>query len=87
MIRDPRVLVLDEATSALDSRSEALVQQALGRLVRGRTVFVVAHRLSTIKGADRIVVLDEGRIAEIGSHDQLLRSGGAYAGLQAAQLA
>ncbi|MFE3113812.1 ABC transporter ATP-binding protein [Kitasatospora indigofera] len=87
LIRDPRVLVLDEATSALDSRSEALVQQALGRLVQGRTVFVVAHRLSTIKGADRIVVMDEGRIAEIGSHAELLRSGGAYAGLQAAQLA
>jgi ATP-binding cassette subfamily B protein len=87
LIRDPRVLVLDEATSALDSRSEALVQQALGRLVRGRTVFVVAHRLSTIRGADRIVVLDEGRVVEIGSHAELLRRGGAYAGLQAAQLA
>ncbi|WP_333769984.1 ABC transporter ATP-binding protein [Streptomyces sp. IBSBF 2435] len=87
LIRDPRVLILDEATSALDSRSEALVQQALTRLVRGRTVFVVAHRLSTIRNADRIVVLDEGRIAEIGSHADLLRSGGAYAGLQAAQLA
>ncbi|GJF28577.1 ABC transporter ATP-binding protein [Kitasatospora sp. NE20-6] len=87
LIRDPRVLILDEATSALDSRSEALVQQALGRLVQGRTVFVVAHRLSTIRGADRIVVLHEGRIAEIGSHAELLRSGGAYAGLQAAQLA
>jgi ATP-binding cassette subfamily B protein len=87
LIRDPRVLVLDEATSALDSRSEALVQQALSRLVRGRTVFVVAHRLSTIRNADRIVVLDEGRIMEIGSHAELLRRGGAYAGLQAAQLA
>jgi ATP-binding cassette subfamily B protein len=87
LIRDPRVLVLDEATSALDSRSEALVQEALARLVRGRTVFVVAHRLSTIRGADRIVVMHEGRIAEIGSHAELLRSGGAYAGLQAAQLA
>ena len=87
LIRDPRVLVLDEATSALDSRSEALVQQALTRLVRGRTVFVVAHRLSTIRNADRIVVLDDGRIAEIGSHTELLRTGGAYAGLQAAQLA
>ena len=87
LIRDPRVLVLDEATSALDSRSEALVQQALARLVRGRTVFVVAHRLSTIRGADRIVVMDQGRIVEIGSHAELLRRGGAYAGLQAAQLA
>ncbi|GLW73215.1 ABC transporter ATP-binding protein [Kitasatospora phosalacinea] len=87
LIRDPRVLVLDEATSALDSRSEALVQQALARLVRGRTVFVVAHRLSTIRGADRIVVMHDGRIAEIGSHAELLRTGGPYAGLQAAQLA
>lgn len=87
LIRDPRVLILDEATSALDSRSEALVQQALTRLVRGRTVFVVAHRLSTIRGADRIVVLDDGRVAEIGSHAELLRRGGAYAGLESAQLA
>ncbi|MFC1430350.1 ABC transporter ATP-binding protein [Streptacidiphilus sp. N1-3] len=87
LIRDPRVLILDEATSSLDSRSEALVQQALGRLIQGRTVFVVAHRLSTIKGADRIVVLDDGRIAEIGPHDRLLRNGGPYAGLQAAQIA
>jgi ATP-binding cassette subfamily B protein len=87
LIRDPRVLVLDEATSALDSRSEALVQQALTRLVRGRTVFVVAHRLSTVRNADRIVVMDGGRVAEVGSHAELLRGGGAYAGLQAAQLA
>lgn len=87
LIRDPRVLVLDEATSALDSRSEALIQQALARLVQGRTVFIVAHRLSTIRNADRIVVLDSGRIQEIGSHAELLRGGGAYAGLQAAQLA
>ncbi|MFJ5230009.1 ABC transporter ATP-binding protein [Kitasatospora sp. NPDC088391] len=87
LIRDPRVLVLDEATSALDSRSEALVQEALARLVRGRTVFVVAHRLSTVRGADRIVVMEHGRIAEIGSHAELLRTGGPYAGLQAAQIA
>jgi ATP-binding cassette subfamily B protein len=87
LIRDPRVLVLDEATSALDTRSEHLIQQALARLVRGRTVFIVAHRLSTIRGADRIVVLDGGEIREIGSHAELLASGGLYAGLQAAQLA
>ncbi|NUT53644.1 MAG: ABC transporter ATP-binding protein [Saccharothrix sp.] len=84
LIRDPRVLVLDEATSALDNRSEALVQQALARLVHGRTVFVVAHRLSTIRNADRIVVMEDGRIAEIGSHDELLRSGGLYARAQTA---
>ncbi|MEO3861667.1 ABC transporter ATP-binding protein [Acrocarpospora sp. B8E8] len=84
LIRDPRVLILDEATSALDTRSEALIQQALARLVAGRTVLVVAHRLSTIRTADRIVVLDGGRIAEMGSHEELLRSGGVYTGLQTA---
>ena len=81
LIRDPRVLILDEATSALDTRSEALVQQALGRLLRGRTTFVVAHRLSTIEGATRIVVMDQGHIVEVGSHADLVRRGGAYARL------
>lgn len=87
LIRDPRVLVLDEATSALDTRSEALVQQALARLLHGRTTFVVAHRLSTVRGADRIVVLGEGRILETGTHEELLRRGGAYTALHAGQLA
>ncbi|MEW1692239.1 ABC transporter ATP-binding protein [Streptomyces sp. NPDC091265] len=84
LIRDPRILVLDEATSALDNRSEALVQEALSRLVHGRTVFVVAHRLSTIQGADRIVAMQGGRIAEVGTHGELLDRGGVYAGLQPA---
>ncbi|HZF91652.1 ABC transporter ATP-binding protein [Streptomyces sp.] len=87
LIRDPRVLVLDEATSALDTRSEALVQQALARLLHGRTTFVVAHRLSTVRGADRIVVMGDGRIQEIGTHEELLRRGGAYAALHSGQAA
>ncbi|MBX6384633.1 MAG: ABC transporter ATP-binding protein [Microbispora sp.] len=87
LIRDPRVLILDEATSALDAASEALIQQALARLVAGRTVFVVAHRLSTIRTADRIVVMRDGRIAEVGTHEELSRRPGVYSGLRAAQLA
>ncbi|MEU6380713.1 ABC transporter ATP-binding protein [Streptomyces sp. NPDC046909] len=87
LIRDPRVLVLDEATSALDTRSEALVQQALARLLRGRTTFVVAHRLSTVRGADRIVVMGDGRIQEIGTHEELLSRGGAYTALHSGQVA
>ncbi|MGW1725682.1 ABC transporter ATP-binding protein [Streptomyces sp. NPDC002306] len=87
LIRDPKVLVLDEATSALDTRSEALVQQALARLLHGRTTFVVAHRLSTVRGADRIVVLGDGRIVETGTHEELLRRGGAYTALHTGQVA
>ncbi|WP_435850780.1 ABC transporter ATP-binding protein [Streptomyces roseolus] len=85
LVRDPRVLVLDEATSALDNHSEALIQQALSRLVRGRTVFVVAHRLSTIRDADRIIVMDRGRIAEAGTHDDLIGRGGPYTRMHTAK--
>lgn len=86
LVRDPRVLLLDEATSALDTESEAAVQLALARLMRGRTTFVVAHRLSTIRNADRLVVLDQGHLVELGSHEDLLRGNGVYARMHAAQL-
>ena len=82
LVRDPRVLVLDEATSALDTASERLVQEATARLMAGRTTFVVAHRLSTIRNADRIAVLQAGRVVELGAHDELLTAGGRYAELQ-----
>ena len=85
IIRDPRILLLDEATSALDSESEAKVQAALRTLRTGRTSLIVAHRLSTIRDADRIVVMEHGRIVEIGDHDQLLAASGRYAQLHAAQ--
>ncbi len=84
---DPPVLVLDEATSSVDTRTEALVQEAMGRLRRDRTSFVVAHRLSTIREADTIVVMESGRIVEQGDHDTLLAAEGAYARLYAAQFA
>ncbi|WP_127473323.1 ABC transporter ATP-binding protein [Microbacterium sulfonylureivorans] len=85
LVRDPRILLLDEATSALDPESEELVKEALGRLMRGRTTLVVAHRLSTIRQADRIVVLEHGRVVEQGAHDELLSRSGRYAHLHATQ--
>lgn len=86
LIRNPRVLILDEATASLDTASEVLIQQALDNLMQNRTTFVVAHRLSTIRKADRIIVLDRGQIVEIGSHKQLLQSKGLYSQLHALQV-
>jgi ATP-binding cassette subfamily B protein len=81
MLADPRIVVLDEATSAIDSVTEARLQKALEILLRGRTAFIVAHRLSTIRKANLVLVLDQGRIVERGTHDSLLREEGVYARL------
>ena len=85
LLKDPAVLVLDEATSALDTRSERFVQRALDAASRGRTVLAIAHRLSTVKDADLICVIDEGRIVERGNHAELMARGGLYAALHAEQ--
>ena len=86
ILGNPRLLILDEATSALDTESEFLIQQALERLVKGRTTFAIAHRLSTLRGADRLVVIDKHTIAEVGTHNELLEKKGIYYGLVTAQL-
>jgi ATP-binding cassette subfamily B protein len=81
LLRDAPLLLLDEATSALDAESERLVQNALERLMNDRTTIVIAHRLATVRAADRIIVMDQGRIVEQGKHEQLLAANGLYARL------
>jgi ATP-binding cassette subfamily B protein len=85
VLLNPQILILDEATSALDSESEALVQEALERLMQGRTVFIIAHRLSTVRRCDRILVLERGQIVESGTHEELLAFERRYARFYAQQ--
>jgi subfamily B ATP-binding cassette protein HlyB/CyaB len=87
LVGDPRILIFDEATSSLDYESESLIQANMRAIVQGRTVLIIAHRLSTVRGADRILTIDNGVIVEDGPHDLLVASGGRYASLHKIQAA
>ena len=78
ILHDPRILILDEATSAVDVETEKQIQEAIGRLIKGRTTFAIAHRLSTLRNADRLIVLDGGKIAEMGTHAELMEKKGEF---------
>ena len=84
-VADPPVLILDEATSSIDTRTEIRIQEAFAEMMKGRTSFIVAHRLNTIKNADRILVMKDGKLIEQGSHEELMRAEGFYASLYGAQ--
>jgi subfamily B ATP-binding cassette protein HlyB/CyaB len=85
LVMNPRILIFDEATSALDYESERIIQDNMREICKGRTVLIIAHRLSTVRRADRIIVVEKGEIAEDGSHDALIQQGGIYAALNAHQ--
>src|SRR6202022_2539300 len=85
LVTDPRILIFDEATSALDYESERIIQDNMQRIAQGRTVFVIAHRLSTVRRSNRIITIDRGRLVEDGTHDELIKKGGRYATLHRVQ--
>lgn len=87
LVYDPKIIVMDEATSSVDNETEEMIENAIERLMKGRTCFIIAHRLSTIQKAHKIVVLDKGQVVETGSHEELLKKGGAYARLYHIQFA
>jgi subfamily B ATP-binding cassette protein HlyB/CyaB len=84
-VTNPRILIFDEATSALDYESERVIQQNMQEIAKGRTVFIIAHRLSTVRRTDRIITVEAGRVVEDGSHDDLINTGGRYASLHRLQ--
>ena len=86
LISDPKILILDEATSSIDTKTERLMQEGINQMLKGRTSFIIAHRLSTIKNCDRIMYIDDGRIVESGSHEELMERKGEYYKLYTAQL-
>ena len=85
ILRDPKILILDEATASLDTETESKIQEALQRLIKGRTTIAIAHRLSTLRHADRLIVLEKGKVAEQGTHEELLKNKGIYYNLVMAQ--